>query len=181
MKYLAIILLALAASTSTCNKQGSRTDLGNRKAATFLLGRKTDTIRWQLTQIYDPYDGGKTIIRDSLNPEYLIVGKDGAFKEYDNENHSEGRWFINKDKTRMALLYEVQNGMTVEADSGKKAREMPEELRYRYEIREISREKLVLAIQGRHGMVEKTYVTADTSREFMPTDTLPAEPPAQKE
>lgn len=178
MKYLVIILLTVVASAATCNKQGKRSDLSTRKASAFLIGKKTDTTRWQLHKIFDPYDGGKTIIRDSLNPEYLLVGKDGAFLEYDKDNHSEGHWYINKDKTRMALIYDIQNGVEVE-DANK---DMPEEMYYRYEIREISAEKLVLAIQGRHGMVEKTYIPVEAADIVLdPADSLNTEPPAYKE
>lgn len=189
MKYLAIILLTIVASASTCHKQGKRSDLSTRKAATFLIGKKTDTTCWRLQKTFDPYDGGKTLVRDSLNPQYLLVAKDGAFREYDNDNHSEGRWYINKDKTRMALVYDIQNGLTLENEPQSE----PEEMHYRYEIREVSPEKLVLAIQGRHGMVEKTYIQVEMEGDTLSADsllmqqdsllhdTLGAEPPVQKE
>lgn len=175
MKYLAIILLSLMASATTCGKKGKRTDLSTKKAAAFLLGKKIDTVQWRLVNIYDPYDGGKTIIKDSLNPEILVVSRDGSFKEYDKDNYSIGKWYLNREKSRMAMVYEKQNGMEVA--------KVDEEMQYRYEIREMTDSKLILAIQGRHGMVERTYMPVSENPDATESDTLgtEVEVPIEKE
>ncbi|MEL6852530.1 MAG: hypothetical protein AAFP92_28745 [Bacteroidota bacterium] len=103
-----------------------------------------------LAETYDPYDKGYLYPADSLNPQFLVLKRNGVFQEYDSVNQSHGRWYVNKEGKSLALVYEQQNGIAV-----------PEERRsplFRYHLYAFSPDSLKLGIQGRHGMIEKLYL-----------------------
>jgi hypothetical protein len=69
--------------------------------------------------------------------------------EYDNENEGIGRWAFNEDSSRLGTMLVKSNGVETGEDTTISD--------FRWEIRELSAENLVLAIQGRHGMVVYSY------------------------
>jgi hypothetical protein len=152
MKPSLLLLLFLGlflALTQTGCKQPPRA-LNTQKAASHLLGAvDTSVVTWQLVHRYDPYDGGKNY-SFSDNPTFLKLKADGSFSEEDQENLSSGRYYLNKDKSALALFYTDING-----EKPPTAEEKPN---YRHQIELFNEDSLVLQWQGRHGMVTDTWV-----------------------
>ena len=127
-----------------------------KKAAQFILGDESaETIVWQLVSTKDPYDGGKYYPQDPANPHYILMHHNGAFKEHDNANVSFGNWYINQNKDRLALVYYIQNGISIPDEK--------QVLDYRYVIKKVTKDSLLLDIQGRHGMVTKAYINSTSA------------------
>lgn len=152
MKYLPIILMIFF-TVGGCNDK-SNNALRTKKATKILMGKKAKWQKWQLISQYDPYNGGKYYRPDSSNSQYFILINDGSFREYDTFNYSEGSWLMNKSRDRVALVYLIQNGIKIPPEK--------RDTTFRYELKTISPDSLVLAIQGRHGMMAKTYLNVST-------------------
>ena len=149
MRYLTIIFSIIFFFIACSEK--SNQPLRGTKAANLILGNNDrEVVIWKLIQSRDPYMGGQVYIQDPGNPQYILMHRNGAFKEHDNVNVSFGNWYTNKEKNRLALVYYIQNGLSV-----------PDErqiIDYRYEIQKVSQDSLILGIQGRHGIVKKIYI-----------------------
>lgn len=138
-----LILLFLACQHTP---QGS---LKIRKAASYILQyTDNDSVVWRLMQIYDPYNGGQIIQKSNEEATFLILRKNGTFQEYDQENNNFGKWYVDKTKSSMALIYTTRNGKEV------KENPIPD---FRHQIRKFNKDTLILAWQGRHGFVEQLY------------------------
>ncbi|MEZ4774971.1 MAG: hypothetical protein R3D00_17440 [Bacteroidia bacterium] len=166
MRHLSIFFILFLPFLSCHDK--STQAIRNRKAASLLVGKKklADSVVWKLSQTYDPYNGGLTYDADSLNPQFLVLHRDGTFREYDTINYSTGHWLVNKSRDRIAKVYAIQNGT-----------EIPEEQQipsFRYEIQTRNTDSLALTIQGRHGMLRLTYIRfhADTNMSSVIIDSL---------
>jgi hypothetical protein len=161
MKYLPAFFLAVFVCLSCNDKAGTALSAGRALRYWF---DKTDTLPevWKLVRSFDPYDGGKLSVFDSANTRYLVIANDGSFREYDAYNVSEGSWRVNKSNDHLSLTYEKQNGFDIPINR--------RDTLFRYEIRRHDDDTLVLAIQGRHGMVAQTFAavlsdsTASSSR-----------------
>ena len=162
MQYLAIFLLIILSGTACKDK--ATTSLRTKKAARIILpDKKAKYQRWVLAQMYDPYQQGYTYYGDTTNPTYLEIYKNGRFKQFQKDQHSEGEWKLNKTREKLALIYEIRKGI-----------EVPEDLRddfFRYEIDKLSKDTLQLAIPGRHGLLKELWLRDTLSLPF-PTDTI---------
>lgn len=117
---------------------------GKREANLFLLGNsKIKKVQWQLLQSYDPYNGGITTPADATHLEAYVFQKNGKMISYATDNQQNGKWKLTKEKEFIWIEYSLIKGK--------------KEL-YKFKIKELTSEKMVLAIQGRHGLVEKTYL-----------------------
>lgn len=165
MKYLAYICSFMLLLHFACNRQGNQ-GLRTKKASTFLLGKhQHDSIKWRLIQTYDPYDGGNITRRDSLNPRFLVFGRDGEFKQYDNLNYVVGKWHLNRAKTALAFVNEERNGKEIAGAT----ETIPS---FRHQIRKHTTDTMILAWQGRHGFVEELYTIVRDS--VQPANLTPA-------
>ena len=162
MRFLAILLL-FTSWTVTC-KDKATAPLRAKKAARIILpDKKTKYKRWVLAQMYDPYQKGYTYYGDTSNPAYLEIYRNGRFIRYQSDFISEGNWKLNRTKDKIALIYEIRNGV-----------EVAEDLRdnfFRYEIANLSRDTFLLAVQGRHGMMKELWLR-DTLNYLHSTDTI---------
>ncbi|MEL6255487.1 MAG: hypothetical protein AAFR87_26010 [Bacteroidota bacterium] len=148
MRFLTIVMAIIFLAFSCKDK--STSPLRKRKANKILLGsRKADSITWKLVKIYDPYSKGYTILKDSANYKYLRLMGDGSFNEFDIENKSHGRWYLNKERRKLGFIYSNRNGIDINTDL--------QNLFFRYHIDTIYKDTLILSIQGRHGMVKQFY------------------------
>lgn len=148
MRFLTIVMAIIFLAFSCKDK--STSPLRKRKANKILLGsRKSDSITWKLVKTYDPYNKGYTILKDSTNYRYLRLMGDGSFNEFDAENKSRGKWYLNKEKSKLGFIYENRNGIEINEDL--------QNLFFRYHIDTIYKDTLILSIQGRHGMVRQYY------------------------
>ena len=134
LKILIPVLVALFCLASQCKESG-----------------KVDWLcqQWELVSMNDPYQGGTVTEADPSNPQYREFEKDGIYREFDNENQGSGIWAFNTDSTKIGIVLETYNG----SPTGN----VLEVSDYRWELRELTKDKLVLAIQGRHGFVEHNY------------------------
>lgn len=154
MKYLAILSLIIFI-IAACHDKSTRA-IRSGKAANILIGSKkvADSVTWHLSLTYDPYDGGKTYAANEENPKYLIMKRDGSFREFDNYNQSSGHWYLNKLRDKFAMVYENRNNQEIEN----------QDMQFRYQVEKNTRDTLILGIQGRHGMMQQIYtrVTPDS-------------------
>lgn len=132
-----------------------------------------DSLEWRLEQIYDPYNGGTTYQSDSLNPSFLSLNRKGKFAEYDTLNRREGKWYFHEDSTRIRLAYTQENGTKII-----RSERDPD---FRYVLKTLTEDSLVLAIQGRHGMVERIYIrTKPAIQDSLSVDTMAVPPPKDR-
>lgn len=122
-----------------------------KEASTFFM-QNAEAITWQLEKSFDPYNGGTTTQAPKDNPPYMVFQADGTFSEYNGAQKSAGNWFVNMDKTALCLVYTLQNDKPV-----KNKQNIATE-GFVHKISFLDKEKMVLARQGRHGFVEKTYM-----------------------
>lgn len=104
---------------------------------------------WEFVRSVDPYQGGTVTEADPTELKYRTFEKDGTYREYEYLAIGEGKWAFNSDSTRVGTVLTVFNHLPT-GDS-------PEITDFRWEIKELTRKKLVLAIQGRHGFVTYEY------------------------
>lgn len=146
---LAIIFIACAC------KDKSTSPLRKPKANKILLGsKKADSVVWKLVKSYDPYNKGYTYWADSSNLKCLVLKSDASFREFDKENKSEGSWYLNKEKNKLGFVYSLRNGVEINEDL--------QHLFFRYHIDTLYKDTLILAIQGRHGMLKQYYKLPDS-------------------
>jgi hypothetical protein len=105
--------------------------------------------KWEFVSSIDPYQGGTVIEADPANKQYKVFQKDGTYLEYDNENDGVGKWAFNADSTHIGTVIITNNDQP--GGNGAAVTD------FRWEIRELTAQKLVLAIQGRHGFVVYEY------------------------
>lgn len=102
-----------------------------------------------LSKIHDPYQGGQTYLpTDRLSPTLLLFS-DGRFIEYDAYRYDEGEWYLHEDHDKMSLIYQVKNHTNIPASQ--------QDSSFRYQIKQLNADTLILAQQGRHGMVSYFY------------------------
>ena len=148
MKYL-LPLFAIGLLSLACNGTASQ-GRPSAKAKRLVFGEEKGPMsKWQLLQIYDPYDGGVIIHPEADNPHYLIFFSRGRFLEYDSLNYNDGRWLIDPKANKLALIHEIENGHRIPP-----ARQ---DTIFRYHLLQQG-DTLRLGIQGRHGIVEETYL-----------------------
>lgn len=129
----------------------SKEVMAKKEANTFLM-ENAEKITWYLEKSFDPYNGGITTQAPKDNTPYIEFRTDGTFLEYDGMQKNEGNWYINKDKSALGFVYTLQNGKILKAKKHLTSEDFP------YKILFLDKEKMVLARQGRHGFVEKTYL-----------------------
>lgn len=158
MRFLAILCL-LIFTLMACQKRSDKA-MRHKQAARFLTQKSgEDTLRYQLMQIYDPYKEKAAIMNQAQNTSYLdLYTSSGAFSEYDSLNQSSGLWYINKLKDRLKLVYQIENG-----DSVPVARQ---DTSFRYQLVKLSNDSLVIGKQGRHGIVQYTYLLQIDTTQF---------------
>ena len=148
MRFLTIVMAIIFLAFSCKDK--STSPLRKRKANKILLGaRKADSITWKLVKTYDPYNKGYTLLKDSTNYRYLRLMGDGSFREFDADNKSIGKWYLNKERSKLGFIYQNRNGIEINEDL--------QNLFFRYHIDTLYKDTLILSIQGRHGMVKQFY------------------------
>ena len=103
---------------------------------------------WDLAEIYDPYQGGISIIQANKAKEQLIFFQDGDFIRFDAFNYSEGKWTLNEDRKQLLLEYRMLNNQLYPKDQGQA---------FSFELLVHQPDSLVLGIMGRHGQVEYRY------------------------
>jgi hypothetical protein len=149
MRTLAIISLLLF-TAATCQEVSDKA-LGKRKAARVLMQfAAEDTLTWRLVQVYDPYQQNTYSPGDEGNPSFLRITRKGKFAEYDTLNYREGRWFLDTTRTKIRLAYTHENKTKIE-----RADRDPY---FRFQLVKLTKDSLVLGVQGRHGIVERTYL-----------------------
>lgn len=122
---------------------------GMRKAKKILLKQEEKTI-WHFSKNFDPYNGGITTPADPENPVSLEFNADGTFIETEGKIQNKGKWIIEKRNQKLALIYTNQGNFQIP--------ESQQKINLEYQIRKNTPDTLCLAIQGRHGFVEKYYV-----------------------
>lgn len=148
MKYPTLLFCTLWVLLLACHRNHQNA-LKTQHAATYLFEHSLqDSIVWQLIELYDPYQNGKRIRIDSLNPQYLIIHEDGKFSKLKKGEQVQGRWYMRRDKEAFAFIPAATTPSPQTLQS----------LNYRYEIRRYEKDTMMLAWQGRHGFVEETYV-----------------------
>jgi hypothetical protein len=105
--------------------------------------------KWEFVSSLDPYQGGTIGTADPDNKQYRIFEVNGNYEEYDNDNSGVGRWAFNADSTHLGTVFEKYNG-----EPTGQSLEITD---FRWKILELTADKLVLSIQGRHGFVEHEY------------------------
>jgi len=149
---LSIFLLSLLFflfTAESCDRSAQA--LKTVKASSYLLGTKDTAavISWQKCFRYDPYQGGQ--YQTYENYETLITLKtDGSYEEKNPENLTTGKYYLNKSKTAIAFVPKMVNGVEQPQQEG--------ELLFRHEIIKFTADSMILAWQGRHGMVKDGYV-----------------------
>jgi hypothetical protein len=142
-KKIYIFVLFLIASLSVVYAQDAEF-CTKREANHFLFGNnKMKQVKWQFVQSYDPYNGGITTPADISRPESYLFQKNGKMLIYSADNQQHGKWRITEEKQFLWIEYAPE----------KNKKEL-----YKFKIKELTAEKMILAIQGRHGMVERTYL-----------------------
>ena len=114
--------------------------------------------KWNWAHSYDPYDEGKNYEASASDYKALSFNEDGTFEEISTEEVKEGVWMLNKQKDALALVY----------GKGKVSGDLRRQLapyKYRYKLKKLTDDSLVMAIQGRHGFVIETYLSEPVSVE----------------
>lgn len=144
-----LISLFFLFTGESCDRSGKA--LKTVKAASYLLGAKdtTASASWQKVFRFDPYDGGQYRTYEEYVTT-ITLKNDGSYEETNPENVTTGKYFLNKTKTAIAFVPQVVNGTEQE--------EMDTEMTFRHEILKFTSDSLILAWQGRHGMVQDGYV-----------------------
>ncbi|RMG27831.1 MAG: hypothetical protein D6730_06345 [Bacteroidetes bacterium] len=148
MKHWLFFLIILACWAWSCRQEHNQGLAYNRAELLFPGNVQADSLKWRLLYTYDPYNGGHTIYRDSLNPKYLVLARNGTFKSYDTLQSTQGRWYLNSEKTALALIDQRHTSKTAPTDP----------VLYRHHIKKLTADSLILSWQGRHGMVEEVYI-----------------------
>lgn len=148
LKYTYILFFLLLFEFVACQPIKKANYAPRKTANTFFLADQNSE-KWKLLQSFDPYNGGVTTVQPKEDPYFVTFEKNGRFTEYEKNQHSSGKWFLNKEKTELVLIYSIQNGIAV----NKKKPQM-----LTFQIRKREGKNRVLAIQGRHGWVEKSYL-----------------------
>ena len=157
MRFLAILCLLIFTLTA-CQKRSDKA-LRQKQAAKFLTQKSgEDTLHYRLDQIFDPYMDKPRKMGKSQSLANLELHTQGTFAEYDSINRYSGLWYINKTKERIKLVYQVQNGDTVP--------EARQDTSFRYQLVKLSNDSLVIGKQGRHGIVQYTYLLQIDSTSF---------------
>ncbi len=147
------MILFFLFTAESCDR--SAKSLKTVKAASFLLGTKdsTSTASWQKVSRFDPYNGGQFQSYEG-NHSMITLYADGSYEEKDPENFITGKYYLNKTKSAIAFVPEKINDTVQDIAEG--------EPRFRHEIVKFSEDSLILAWQGRHGMVRDTYVMMES-------------------
>lgn len=113
--------------------------LSKKAAANILYAKKSPAAsQWQLTDIYDPYNGGTH--NTPTPPIFLKFSAKGTYSEGAAGKESTGKWLISADTSSIAMFAPSENPS------------------FDRQLRTHTSDSLVLARQGRHGMVIYTYV-----------------------
>ena len=105
--------------------------------------------KWSLIKTVDPYQGGTENVRDSSNWKTIEFTTEGIYMENDPWNKAMGLWKFNSDESKLGLLETENNGQKFE-----KGDEVTD---FRWQIFELSKDQIILGIQGRHGIVKHYY------------------------
>lgn len=123
--------------------------MGTRKAQKVLL-KEAEKTTWLFVKNFDPYNGGITTLADPQNPVSIEMYADGTFTETEGSNRNKGKWLIGKKTRKLTLIYTQQGDFSIPEQSQK--------VNLEFQIRKNTEDSLCLAIQGRHGFVEKHYI-----------------------
>lgn len=149
LSVFALISLFFLFTAESCDRSAQA--LKTVKASSYLLGTRDTAaaVSWQKVFRYDPYEGGQyRTYEDYLTT--ITLKTDGSYIEKNPENLTTGKYYLNKTKSAIAFVPEVVNGEEQEKTE--------EEPMFRHEIIKFSDDSLILAWQGRHGMVKDAYV-----------------------
>ncbi len=149
MKYPTLFSCLLWVLLIACNRNHQDVLKTQRAAAYLLQNAPADSIIWQLTNIFDPYQGGTHTPIDSLHPQFLVIHDDGTFTRHQQEQIDSGNWYMRRDKEAIALVSDRSPEAAISSKTS---------FSFRYEIRKLSSDTMILAWQGRHGFVEELYV-----------------------
>lgn len=144
LKWLLIAIVGLQACASRPDRALTRA-----QANKFLFHSKTLMLKATLASIYDPYNGGDTYFPSQAIKPTLLVFTDGSFVKYDTHNYTEGNWYIEKGTHNMAFIHQRENFQDIPPAFQDSA--------FRYIVQKASPDTLIIAQQGRHGMVSYTY------------------------
>ncbi len=134
LRLLILLFLSFPGMAYRCEKSGELDDICQK---------------WELVSSTDPYQGGTVTVADPANKHYRVFERDGTYLEYDNENTGVGKWAFNADSTHVGTVITTHNDQPT--GNGTAVTD------FRWQIRELTAQKLVLAIQGRHGFVTHEY------------------------
>lgn len=119
---------------------------------------------WNWVHTVDPYDGGKDYDTSEDAYRSLDLADDGTFTEISKEQVQEGIWMLNKEKDALALIYGKEQKASVDL----RRRIAPH--KYRYKLKKLTQDSLILAVQGRHGYVIETYLAGELENESYHTE-----------
>ncbi|MDX2250337.1 MAG: hypothetical protein SF052_26375 [Bacteroidia bacterium] len=114
--------------------------------------RQNQILVWQFDYNYDPYNNGQILRAMPENPRFFILAVNHTYTIFDHTEKREGRWEYDLDKNLLILHCKKINGKAVN--------EAAESLYYL--VKTYSPEKLVLGLQGRHGMTEMVFHPVNT-------------------
>ncbi|MEM7374194.1 MAG: hypothetical protein AAF587_36710 [Bacteroidota bacterium] len=142
-----LALLLLAGSPAFIFAQYSKQSPAQRL---YQLIEENKSLRFQLIQERDPYQ--LRTQRRSPEPKHasLFLHKNHTFTESSTGMQQQGRWELDHKHAHLTIHYEDKN----QRSRGQQA--SPHALRF--EIKSFHNYRLVLEWQGRHGMVERTYM-----------------------
>ncbi|MEZ4773535.1 MAG: hypothetical protein R3D00_10170 [Bacteroidia bacterium] len=114
--------------------------------------RENQILVWQFDYNYDPYNDGQVLRSLPNNPRFFILAVNHTYTFFDHDEKKEGRWEYNLEHQQLILSCQKINGKSVSQES--------ETLHYI--VKSYSAEKLVLGLQGRHGMTEMVFRPVNT-------------------
>ena len=98
---------------------------------------------WRWRQTVDAYRGGTTLTPSDSALETLTFWTDGTYHHQKTGYTRTGQWALDEAARTLALTDQLQADLDQED--------------YRHKIRKLNADTLVLAWQGRHGMVTELY------------------------
>lgn len=124
-------------------------------ASAYILGDSNKKmVVWRRVKTFDPYEGGRTNTYDSSKQEILEIHADGKFLKRQPNRMSEGNWKLESNRSILVLFCtHINHKAVVEGSGGSKEV---------FTLRKLSRDTMILAWTGRHGMVEDLYVNRES-------------------
>ncbi|MEZ4824773.1 MAG: hypothetical protein R3C61_00550 [Bacteroidia bacterium] len=114
--------------------------------------RQNQILVWQFDYNFDPYNNGQVLRSAPENPRFFLLAVNHTYTLFDHNEKREGRWDYDLEHQGLILTCQKINGKSIE--------EGGEVLNYK--VISYSSEKLILGLQGRHGMTEVVFHPVNT-------------------